>query len=41
MLAIRGAEFNEFGETLSELAKENLDRAVEFLTGWIKEKNHG
>lgn len=31
MLAIRGYEFNEFGEMLSEKAKENLDRAVDFL----------
>ncbi len=41
MLAIRGTEFNEFGEVLSEPAKQNLAAAVEFLTEWIKEKNYG
>ena len=30
-LAIRGYEFNEFGERLSERASENLERAREFL----------
>ncbi len=39
MLAIRGYEFNEFGERLSEQAEENLTCAAEFLTEWIKEKN--
>jgi len=41
MLAIRGVEFNEFGETLSEQAAENLERAVEFLKQWMKEKSDG
>lgn len=31
MLAIRGYEFNEFGERLSAAAKQNLEKAVEFL----------
>jgi hydrogenase maturation protease len=35
MLAIRGYEFNGFGETLSEKAKQNLDAAVEFLSEWL------
>jgi len=31
MLAIRGIEFNEFGEQLSPQAEQNLNDAVEFL----------
>lgn len=31
MLAIRGYEFNEFGEWLSEKAQNNLEKAVEFF----------
>ena len=30
-LGIRGYEFNEFGEQLSEAARRNLDAALEFL----------
>ena len=41
MLAIRGYDFNEFGETLSEQAKANLDQAVDFLEQWIKEECNG
>ena len=37
MLAIRGVDFNEFGEKLSVPARENLEQAVEFLKQWIKE----
>ncbi len=35
MLAIRGYEFNEFGEQLSEQAEQNLNEAVEFLRKWL------
>jgi hydrogenase maturation protease len=31
VLAIRGYEFNEFGEWLSEKAQNNLEKAVEFF----------
>ncbi len=41
MLAIRGVEFNEFGEKLSEQAAENLGAAAGFLKKWIKEECHG
>jgi hydrogenase maturation protease len=40
MLAIRGIEFNKFGETLSASAIEHLDCAVEFLKNWMNEKGH-
>jgi hydrogenase maturation protease len=38
-LAIRGHEYNEFGESLSDQAQKNLDAAVEYFlskkeTGW-------
>ena len=36
-LAIRGYEFNEFGERLSTTAAENLARAVEFIAGVMRE----
>lgn len=36
VLGIRGYEFNEFGEKLSEKAKENLKKAVDFLVDVIK-----
>jgi hydrogenase maturation protease len=36
MLGIRGHEFDEFGETLSERARANLDAAHEFLTEVIR-----
>lgn len=35
MLAIRGYEFNGFGEKLSEQARMNLDEAVEFFKEWV------
>ncbi|MBL7017019.1 MAG: hypothetical protein ISR84_05620, partial [Kiritimatiellales bacterium] len=38
MLAIRGYDFNEFGEKLSKKAQTNLDEAVRFLSQWIKEQ---
>ena len=41
MIAIRGIEFNEFGEVLSEQATRNLKAAVDFLSKWIREENHG
>jgi hydrogenase maturation protease len=39
MLAIRGVEFDAFGEKLSPAAKENLDRAADFLKEWLQEAN--
>ena len=38
MLAIRGYDFNEFGEQLSEQATQNLEDAIEFLKQWFKGK---
>jgi len=35
-LAIRGYEFNDFGERLSEQANENLESAVSFVEGVIQ-----
>jgi hydrogenase maturation protease len=35
LLAIRGYDFNEFGERLSERARQNLDQAVRFLEAAI------
>ena len=35
-LAIRGYEFNEFGERLSEQARTNLKAAIEFITKVIQ-----
>ena len=35
-LGIRGYEFNEFGESLSDKAKANLEAAIEFLVKTIK-----
>ena len=35
-LAIRGYEFNEFGERLSDHAQGNLDKAIAFLEGTLK-----
>ena len=35
-MAIRGYEFNEFGEVLSAPARENLSAAVEFLAQWAR-----
>ncbi|VGO20887.1 hydrogenase maturation protease [Pontiella sulfatireligans] len=36
-MAIRGYDFNEFGEVLSERALANLDAALEFFAGWVAE----
>ena len=38
-LAIRGYEFNEFGEKLSSRAQDNLIATVEFLSELLKTKN--
>ena len=38
-LAIRGYEFNEFGEKLSSKAQDNLISAVEFLSELLKTRN--
>ena len=38
-LAVRGYEFNEFGERLSSKAQDNLISAVEFLSKLLKTKN--
>jgi len=35
MLAIRGVDFNEFGERLSEQAVQNLEAAAAFLKKWL------
>ena len=37
VLAIRGYEFDEFGERLSPKARANLDAAVRFLEGRLRE----
>jgi hydrogenase maturation protease len=34
-MAIRGYDFNEFGELISPQASANLGRAIEFLCQWI------
>lgn len=39
MLAIRGYDFNEFGEGLSAEADNNLDEAVCFLKQWLSMTN--
>jgi hydrogenase maturation protease len=36
LLGVRGYEFNEFGESLSPAARENLARALEFLTDTLR-----
>lgn len=36
ILGIRGYDFNEFGERLSDAAKKNLEKAVEFIENKIK-----
>ena len=38
VLGIRGYEFNEFGQKLSDKAKENLNCAVDFITKTLREK---
>lgn len=35
ILAIRGYDFNEFGQQLSQAARENLDAATEFLADLV------
>ncbi len=35
-MAIRGDDFNEFGEQLSEAARRNLNAAAEFFSEWAK-----
>jgi hydrogenase maturation protease len=35
-MAIRGYDFNEFGEIISAKALLNLDAAVNYFTGWIQ-----
>ncbi len=37
ILGIRGYDFNEFGERLSVKARENLDEAVSFVEGIIRD----
>jgi len=39
MMAIRGYEYNEFGERLSEQAKTNLVAAVDFFVEWVRRAN--
>jgi len=36
MMAIRGYDFNEFGEWLSPLALSNLNSAMKFFQGWVE-----
>jgi hydrogenase maturation protease len=38
LLGIRGYEFNEFKETLSSLAQENLGEALKFVTRALEER---
>lgn len=37
-MAIRGYDFNEFGELLSDAAAANLIEAVGFFKGWVEER---
>lgn len=37
-MAIRGYEFDEFGECLSDRARENLLAAVDFLENWVRSR---
>ena len=39
ILGIRGYEFNEFGQVLSEKAKANLDKAIKFIETALKKQN--
>ncbi len=39
LLGIRGYEFNDFGERLSDMARTNLAAAVDFLTSVIQKGN--
>jgi len=38
VLGIRGYEFNEFGERISEKAQDNLDKACVFMEKTLREK---
>lgn len=38
LLGIRGYEFNEFGERLSQPARHNLSAAVSFFAGLVRER---
>jgi Ni,Fe-hydrogenase maturation factor len=40
-LAIRGYDFNDFGEALSERAAANLESAISFLEGVIQNNLYG
>ncbi|MCP4650804.1 MAG: hydrogenase maturation protease [PVC group bacterium] len=37
-LGIRGYEFNEFGQKISTQAKENLEKAIEFIVPALRKK---
>jgi hydrogenase maturation protease len=39
ILGIRGYEFNEFGQVLSDKAKDNLDKAIKFVEAALKTGN--
>jgi len=39
ILGIRGYEFDEFGERLSKKAKDNLEKAIEFIIPVLKNKD--
>ncbi|MBN1787588.1 MAG: hydrogenase maturation protease [Sedimentisphaerales bacterium] len=39
MLGIRGYEFDQFGASLSEKAKTNMEKAIDFIVDLIKTKN--
>ena len=39
LMGIRGYEFNEFGEGLSEKASGNLKMALEFVEDWIERRS--
>lgn len=40
-MGIRGYSFDDFGEKLSSGARENLERAVEFVKGLLKTRDFG
>jgi len=39
LLAVRGYAFNEFGQSLSDTARANLDAAIEFVAGVLRSGN--
>ena len=39
LLGIRGYDFNEFGERLSDDARANLDSALEYVAPYLREKS--